>query len=43
LDFHAYGSLDDPEKSVSPLSLAPGILREIFRFDWLDNTSTEEP
>jgi hypothetical protein len=43
LDFHAYGSLDDPEKSVNPLSLAPGILREVFRFDWLNNTSTEEP
>ena len=43
LDFRAHGSLDDPEKQANPLSLAPGILREVFRFDWLDNSTAGEP
>jgi hypothetical protein len=43
LDFRAHGSLDDPEKQVNLLSLAPGILREVFRFDWLDNSTAGEP
>ena len=30
------GSIDKPEKSTNPLSLAPGILRDVFRFEWLN-------
>jgi len=36
LDFRLKGSIDKPEKSTSPLSLAPGILRDVFRFEWLN-------
>ena len=36
LDFRLLGSIDKPEKSTSPLSLAPGILRDVFRFEWLN-------
>ena len=36
LDFRLQGSIDKPEKSTNPLSLAPGILRDVFRFEWLN-------
>ena len=47
LDFRLTGSIDDPEKSSNPLSLAPGILRDVFRFEWLnyfrsDNSTKKE-
>jgi len=42
LDFRAHGSMDDPEKDANPLSLAPGILREVFRFDWLKKPEAEQ-
>ena len=36
LDFRLHGSIDKPEKSTNPLALAPGILRDVFRFEWLN-------
>ena len=41
LDFRVHGSIDDPDKDTRPLSLAPGILREVFRFDWLDRSRND--
>ena len=40
-DDNCDGSIDDPDKDTRPLSLAPGILREVFRFDWLDRSRND--
>ena len=42
LDFRLEGSIDDPEKSSNPLSLAPGILRDVFRFEWLNYFTSDK-
>jgi len=33
--FSMKGSLDDPDVDINPLSIAPGVLRDIFSPDWL--------
>ena len=33
------GSINNPEITLNTMSFAPGILRELFSEDWLDNNN----
>ena len=37
--FRMLGSIDNPEIKLNTMSFAPGILRDLFSEDWLDNNN----